>query len=106
MFTSSLAPNSLMAWVTLSNYAGIFGKWGLAKQVRTVEIGSEAWLVGRDVAAALGYSNPRDALAKHVDEEDRKSVAFRDGTSGNPNVTIINESGLYALVLPVCALAL
>ncbi len=68
-------------------------------QVRTVEIGGEAWLVGRDVAAALGYSNPRDALAKHVDEEDRKSVAFRDGTSGNPNTTIINESGLYSLVL-------
>lgn len=68
-------------------------------QVRTVEIGGEAWLVGKDVAEALGYSNPRDALAKHVDGEDKKSVAFRDGTSGNPNVTIVNESGLYALVM-------
>ena len=39
--------------------------------VRTVELDGEPWLVGRDVAAALGYSNPRDALAKHVDPEDK-----------------------------------
>ncbi len=68
-------------------------------EIRTVEINGEPWLVGKDVAAALGYSNPRDALSKHVDDEDKNSVAFRDGTSGNPNLTIINESGLYALVL-------
>lgn len=67
--------------------------------IRVVEIGGEPWMVGKDVAAALGYSNPRDALAKHVDDEDKSSVAFRDGTSGNPNLTVINESGLYSLVL-------
>lgn len=67
--------------------------------VRGVEINGEAWLVGKDVAERLGYSNPRDALSKHVDSEDKNTVAFRDGTSGNPNVTIINESGLYSLVL-------
>lgn len=39
--------------------------------VRTVELDGEPWLVGKDVAAALGYSNTRDALAKHVDPEDR-----------------------------------
>lgn len=55
--------------------------------------------MGKDVAEALGYSNPRDALAKHVDDEDKSTVAFRDGTSGNPNLTIINESGLYSLIL-------
>lgn len=67
--------------------------------VRVVEVNGEPWMVGKDVAAALGYSNPRDALAKHVDEEDKNTVAIRDGTSGNPNVTVINESGLYSLVL-------
>lgn len=68
-------------------------------EVRVIDIDGEPWMVGKDVAAALGYSNPRDALAKHVDEEDKSSVAFRDGTSGNPNLTVINESGLYSLVL-------
>lgn len=68
-------------------------------RVRTVEVNGEPWLVGKDVAAALGYSNPRDALASHVDAEDKSTVAFRDGTAGNPNLTIINESGLYSLVL-------
>ena len=67
--------------------------------IRSVEIESEPWLVGKDVAEALGYSNPRDALAKHVDDEDKNTVALRDGTSGNPNLTVINESGLYSLIL-------
>lgn len=68
-------------------------------RLRGIEIDGESWLVGKDVAERLGYSNPRDALAKHVEPEDKNTVAFRDGTSGNPNVTIINESGLYSLVL-------
>lgn len=67
--------------------------------IRTVELDGAPWLVGKDVAAALGYSNPRDALAKHVDDEDKNTVAICDGTPGNPNQTIINESGLYSLVL-------
>lgn len=58
----------------------------------------DAWLVGKDVATALGYSNPRDALAKHVDPED-KGVAKCDTPSGEQDMTIINESGLYSLVL-------
>lgn len=66
--------------------------------VRTVEIDGEPWLVGKDVAQALGYSNPRDALAKHVDNEDKNTVANRDGTPGNPNMTVVNESGVYSLV--------
>ena len=68
-------------------------------KLRTVEIDGEPWFVGKDVAAALGYSNPRDAIHKHVDAEDKNSVANRDGTTGNPNMTIINESGLYSLIL-------
>ena len=47
----------------------------------------------------LGYGNPRDALNRHVEAEDKNTVAFHDGTSGNPNQTIINESGLYSLIL-------
>ncbi|WP_173709872.1 BRO family protein [Clostridium beijerinckii] len=50
------------------------------------------------MAAALGYSNTRDALATHVDEEDKNTVAISDGKRGNPNQVIINESGLYSLI--------
>lgn len=67
-------------------------------QVRTLLINDEPWFVGKDVAQILGYSNPRDALSKHVDDEDKNSVAIRDGNKGNPNQTVINESGVYALV--------
>ena len=51
------------------------------------------------MAKALGYQNVRDAIAKHVDAEDRNTVAIRDGIKGNPNKTVINESGLYSLIL-------
>lgn len=70
----------------------------LALEVRAVEINGEGWLVGKDTAEALGYSNSRDALSNHVDEEDKASVAIYDGRQ-NRNMTIINESGLYSLVL-------
>ncbi len=66
--------------------------------IRTVLINDEPWFVGKDVATALGYENTRDALAKHVDGEDKNTVAIRDGIQGNPNTTVINESGLYSLV--------
>lgn len=68
-------------------------------QIRTITIDGEPWMVGKDVAAALGYSNPRKALSDHVDDEDKNTVTIRDGIPGNPNMTIINESGLYSLVL-------
>ena len=67
-------------------------------EIRTVEIDGEPWLVGKDVALALGYSNPRDALAKRVDPED-KGVANCDTLGGVQEMAIINESGLYSLVL-------
>lgn len=65
--------------------------------VRTMMIESEPWFVGTDVATALGYTNPRKALADHVDEEDKNTVTIRDGNRGNPNVVIINEPGVYSL---------
>lgn len=66
--------------------------------VRAIEINGEPWMVGKDVATALGYSNPRKALAAHVDDED-KGVTKCDTLGGTQNMTIINESGLYSLVL-------
>lgn len=67
-------------------------------KVREITIDGDPWFVGKDVADALGYSNSRDALAKHVDAEDKNTVAFRDGTAGNPMQTVINESGMYSLI--------
>lgn len=67
-------------------------------QARIVTIDGEPWFIAKDVATALGYSNTRDAIAKHVDDDDKNTVVIRDG-KGNPNQTIINESGLYSLVL-------
>ncbi len=66
--------------------------------IRTVLINDEPFFVGKDVAEALGYVNTRDALAKHVDSEDKNSVAIHDGNKGNPNQVCINESGIYSLV--------
>lgn len=67
-------------------------------QVRTVNVDGEPWFVGKDVATALGYSNTKDALAKHVDDDDK--LGSQIATSGQRReMTIINESGLYGLVL-------
>lgn len=66
-------------------------------KVRTIVINSEPWFIGKDIADALGYSNTRDAIAKHVDNDDKNTVVIRDG-KGNPNQTVINESGVYALI--------
>lgn len=65
--------------------------------MRTVTIDDEPWFIGKDVAEALGYSNARDALSKHVDKED-KGVAKCDTPGGKQDLSIINESGLYALI--------
>ncbi|MBO6012621.1 MAG: Bro-N domain-containing protein [Bacteroidales bacterium] len=68
-------------------------------EIRTITNGSgETFFVGKDVAKALGYSNTRDALNRHVDAEDKGTVAIRD-TAYETRVTLINESGLYALIL-------
>ena len=67
-------------------------------QVRTLVINGEPWFVGKDVAEILGYSNTRKALADHVDEED-KGVTKCDTLGGVQDLTVINESGLYSLIL-------
>lgn len=68
--------------------------------VRTVMVKDEPWLVGKDVAAALGYRKPENAIAAHVDEED-KTTTLIQGTGSNykSKVVLINESGLYSLIL-------
>ena len=67
-------------------------------KVRVVEIDNEPWIIGKDVAEILGYKNTRDALKNHVDEEDKAGVAIHDGRQ-NREMTAINESGFYSLVL-------
>ena len=59
----------------------------------------ETFFVGKDVAEALGYSNYRDALGKHIDTEDKHAVAIRDAIGRDQRMVIINESGLYSLIL-------
>ncbi len=71
-------------------------------KIRVIEIDGEPWFVGKDVAAALGYSNTKDALKKHVDGEDKaifqrsQNATFEIPPRG---ISIINESGLYSLIL-------
>lgn len=71
--------------------------------VRSLMIEDMPWFVGYDVAKALGYVKPRNAISVHVDDEDKNTAliqgAIQGGTQGNPNMTIINESGLYSLIL-------
>ena len=66
--------------------------------IRAVEIDGEPWLVGKDVALALGYKNPQEAIRNHVDAED-KGVSEILTPGGMQKLPIINESGLYSLVL-------
>ncbi|RDK34558.1 phage antirepressor KilAC domain-containing protein [Staphylococcus aureus] len=69
--------------------------------VRTLEVDGEPYFIGKDVADILGYANGRDALSKHVDEDDKKVLTSRNTTLENlPNrgLTAVNESGLYSLI--------
>ncbi|MGG5306497.1 anti-repressor protein [Enterococcus pernyi] len=67
-------------------------------EVRTILVNDEPYFVGKDVAEVLGYSNTQKAILNHVDEED-KGVTKWDTLGGKQNMTIINESGLYSLIL-------
>ena len=69
-------------------------------EIRALEIDNEPWFVGKDVAMILGYIKPENAIANHVDEED-KTTTLIQGTGSNykSNTVIINESGLYSLIL-------
>ena len=67
-------------------------------KVRTLMIDGEPWAYGKDIAVALGYAKPTDAIRKHVDEMD-KGVSKMETPGGVQDVVIINESGLYSLIL-------
>ena len=67
--------------------------------IRTMEIGGEPWFVGKDVATALGYAKPRNAIERHVDSEDKKDAPIQGTLGGTQSMTIVNESGLYSLIL-------
>lgn len=66
--------------------------------VRTLTVDEEPYFVGKDVAEILGYSKARNAIAKHVDFEDKKDAPIRGPLGGTQKMTIINESGLYSLI--------
>lgn len=66
--------------------------------VRTLSINDELYFVGNDVTQILGYSNYRKATSEHVDKEDKLRTQIRDGGQ-NREFTVINESGLYSLIL-------
>ena len=68
------------------------------QQVRTVLIENDPWFVGKDIATILGYAKTADAVRKHIDKED-KGVFVLETPGGKQPVTIINESGLYSLIL-------
>ena len=67
-------------------------------EVRSLLINSEPWFIGKDVAETLGYTDTNQAIRKHVDDEDKLSRRF-DGSGQGREMVIINESGLYSLVL-------
>nr|DAH34195.1 MAG TPA: repressor domain protein [Caudoviricetes sp.] len=69
-------------------------------KIRTIDRDGEPWMVGVDVAKALGYAAPRNAIASHVDEEDKTSALIQGTGSNYKSMAIlINESGLYSLIL-------
>lgn len=68
------------------------------RQVRTVTVGEEPYFVGKDVAEILGYGDTNQAIRKHVDDEDKLTRQF-NGSGQNRTMTVINESGLYSLIL-------
>ncbi|HGK6754318.1 TPA: ORF6C domain-containing protein [Streptococcus agalactiae] len=69
------------------------------QEVRTVTINNESWFVGKDVADILGYSKSRNAIALHVDEDDALKQGITDNLGRMQETIIINESGLYSLIL-------
>ena len=69
-------------------------------EIRTMTQDGEPWFVGKDVAELLGYAKPQNAIATHVDDEDKTLAPIQGGCStGTQNTIIINESGLYSLIL-------
>lgn len=77
--------------IQIFNYKGF-------TDIRVVDVDGEPWFVGKDVALVLGYSNTKDAISRHVDPDDRGASGIAT-PSGTQEMTIINESGLYSLIM-------
>lgn len=69
------------------------------QNVRTLVIDDEPYFVGKDVAEILGYAKPRNAISVHVDDEDKKDAPIQGPLGGVQTMTMVNESGLYSLIL-------
>lgn len=68
--------------------------------IRVVENSGEPWFVGKDIATILGYAKPENAIANHVDGEDKTSTLIQgSGSNYKSKAILINESGLYSLIL-------
>lgn len=70
-------------------------------KIRIIEVDNQVWFVGKDIAVILGYSNPSKAVSNHIDEDDKLMKMIPHSQNGNmvSKVALINESGLYSLVL-------
>ena len=68
-------------------------------EIRTITINNEPWFVGKDVASILGYAKERNAILAHVDNEDKRVAPIQGDLGGTQEMTIINESSLYSLIL-------
>lgn len=68
-------------------------------RIRTVVKDGEPWFVGKDAAKILGYAKPRNAIAAHVDNEDKKDALIQGDLGGTQKMTVINESGIYSLIM-------
>lgn len=69
-----------------------------SQQLRTIKVNDEVWFVGKDVAMILGYAKTANAISQHVDDED-KGVTRMMTPGGKQNIQVINESGMYSLIL-------
>ena len=84
-----------MQAINFKNYKIYYPQFGT---IRTLTIDHEPWVVGKDVAEILGYGDTNQAIRKHIDDEDKLTRKF-DGTGQKRDMTVINESGLYSLIL-------
>lgn len=70
----------------------------IGAEIRTITVDEELFFVGRDIALSLGYNDPVSAISQHVDNEDRVKCPIPDNQGFSQITTLINESGMYALI--------
>lgn len=94
----SQVKRSLLIQLSLSENIKIFNNAEFG-EIRVMLIDDDPWFVGKDIAVALGYAKPENALSAHVDEQDKTTTLIQgDGSNYKSKTTIINESGLYSLI--------